>query len=77
MRDKVKLIMSQIFGINPTDIPEDASPDTILAWDSPTHLNLIMALEEEFAVRFTDEQMVEMLNLDLIVETIKEIFPEN
>jgi acyl carrier protein len=42
-------------------------------WDSLRHMNLVVALEEEFRVRFTDQQIDELLSLRLILLTLKEL----
>lgn len=71
MKDKVKEIIARVFNLEANSIGDDASPDNILHWDSLNHMNLIVSLEEEFDIRFTDEEIIEMLNLELIVYTIK------
>ncbi|NCI49077.1 acyl carrier protein [Sediminibacterium roseum] len=73
MKDKIKLIMASVFELSPDQIGDDASPDTILVWDSLRHMNLVTVLEEEFDIRLTDEQITEMLNLDLVVFTVNEV----
>lgn len=35
-------------------------------------MNLVVALEEEFHIQFSDEQMMEMLSLPLVVCVVKE-----
>ena len=72
MKNKVKKIFAVVFNLELNTIKDDASPDNILNWDSLNHMNLIVSLEEEFNIRFTDEEIGEMLNLDLIEITIKE-----
>ena len=73
MVDKVKQIMAQVFEVPLDTVPDDASPDTIKSWDSLRHMNLVLAMEEEFGVQFTDEQIVQMLSLELIVHTLQEV----
>ena len=72
MKDKVKKIVASVFNLEVDSIKDDASPDNILNWDSLNHMNLIVSLEEEFKVRFTDEEISEMLNLELILYTIQQ-----
>jgi acyl carrier protein len=67
MRDKIKQIMSAIFDVPVDEITDSSSPDTIEKWDSLNHLNLVSSLEEEFDVRFSDEEITEMLNFQLII----------
>jgi acyl carrier protein len=74
MKDKVKKIIASVFNLEFGSIQDNASPDSISNWDSLNHMNLVVSLEEEFNIRFTDEEISEMLNLDLIVFTIKQKF---
>ena len=62
----LRQVMADVFGLNPDDIRPDASIDTIEAWDSLKHLNLVLALEERFEISFTEEETVEILNYELI-----------
>ena len=73
MEEKIKKIMSDIFFINISDITENSSQDTIENWDSIGNLNLVTALEEEFEINFTDDQIIEMLNFKLVCEITKEV----
>ena len=41
-------------------------------WDSLRHLNLVLALEAEFDISFTEEQTVEILNYPLIRIVLEE-----
>lgn len=72
MRDKLFKIISQIMDIPVEHINEDSSPDTVEKWDSLQHMNLILALEEEFDIQFSDDEVVEMLSVELILLTLKE-----
>ncbi|MBI3793125.1 MAG: acyl carrier protein [Nitrospinae bacterium] len=71
--DRVRNVLSAVLGVPADSIGEFASPQTLEAWDSLKHMNLVLALEEEFGVSFSDEQMLEMLNFKLIVATVQEI----
>ena len=66
MEDKIKEVFSNIFGTPLNEINGQSSPDTIENWDSINHMKLITALEEEFDVEFTDEEILEMQNVKLI-----------
>lgn len=69
---KLKEVMSRVFKVSIEMITEDASPDTIENWDSLRHMSLVLALEEEFDVGFTDDQVVEILSYKLIKIVLKE-----
>ncbi len=71
MEEKIKQIMSNIFFINILDINESSSQETIENWDSIGNLNLVTSLEEEFEITFNDEEIIEMLNFKLVVDTVE------
>ena len=56
--------MAAVFGED--RIEDTASVDTIENWDSLRHINLIVALEEEFGVRFNEEDIPDMTNFRTI-----------
>jgi acyl carrier protein len=72
MESRIKTIMANVFLIDESEIKENASPDSIPQWDSIGHLNLITSLEEEFDIIFSEEQIIEMLNLPLVIEITRE-----
>ena len=39
------------------DVTGESSPETIESWDSVHHLNLVLALEEEYGFEFSPEEM--------------------
>jgi acyl carrier protein len=71
MEQRIKSVMASVFTCDVSEIGENASPDTIEQWDSLKHMNLIVSLEEEFGVTFSEDEIVEMLNYKLIRETLK------
>ena len=72
MEDRIKEVMAAVFEIPVYEITDESSPDNIESWDSLKHMNLILALEEEFGVQFTDTEILEMLNIKLIISIISE-----
>jgi acyl carrier protein len=70
---KIKKIMSMVFEVPLESISDDASTDSIENWDSLRHLNLILALEEEFGVSIPDEEVGNLVNYKLIEITINEL----
>jgi acyl carrier protein len=69
---KLKEVMAKVFSVPPDFITPDASPDTVENWDSLRHMNLVLALEQEFGVELTDDQVVEILTYSLIKLVLRE-----
>jgi acyl carrier protein len=68
----LRQLMADVFGMDPKEINDEASIDTIEAWDSHRHLNLVLALEERFDVSLTEQETVEILNFELIRAVLRE-----
>lgn len=62
--------MSQVFRVPEDQIHEDASPQTISHWDSLSHMNLVIALEEAFAIQFQDQEIVQMTSYEAILSKV-------
>lgn len=71
---KVKIleVMSNVFEVELSILNEDTSIDNIDNWDSIRHLNLILALEEEFKITIPDEEVGDLVNYKLIELIINE-----
>ena len=61
MENRIKKVMSVVFEVPLKTINEKSSPETIESWDSLKHMNLVVALEEEFDIEFNDDEIL-MLN---------------
>ncbi len=70
MENSIKRVMADVFGIDIGLINGNSSPDDIENWDSLKHMNLIVALEEEFDIEFNDDDIGNLLNFQLISHTI-------
>lgn len=72
MKDRIKEVIASVFGVEISEIDDNTSSDTLDFWDSLRHMNLIVALEEEFGIEFNDEEIVEMTDYKLIKAIIQE-----
>lgn len=70
MDHRIKEIMGTIFEVPADDITDDSSPDSIVLWDSLKHMQLVVALEEEFSVQFSDDEIVGMQKYLLLKEIV-------
>jgi acyl carrier protein len=71
MEARIKKAMADVFNIHINSINGGSSPDNIENWDSLKHMNLIVALEEEFEIELTDEEIDDSMSYALIVNILK------
>jgi acyl carrier protein len=72
MRERVQRTMSDFFALGPGELPEDPSVETLAAWDSLHHLELMLGLELEFGVQISTEAMPDLTSLEAIEEYLTE-----
>jgi acyl carrier protein len=73
MRDQIIVVVSQVLGIPADSITDRTSPETVDTWDSLRHMDLVLALEEAFGIRLSDERILELLDVGAIVRTVEEL----
>ena len=65
--------MATLLTVDVTAIDSEASMDTIPTWDSLRHMNLVLALEEEFKVSIPDEDAGNITSYKLITLVLEEL----
>lgn len=64
--EDVKAAIASTFDIPVEAVGADSSSQTIEQWDSIGHINLVMALEQRLALKFTLEEIMEMKSIGAI-----------
>ena len=72
MEERLKKIMSRVFGVPVESINNDSSLDTIDDWDSITHMNLALAIEQAFDITLEPDEIIELLSFELILAILKD-----
>jgi acyl carrier protein len=62
----LKQVIATMLNMDAASINEDSSMDNVPNWDSLRHMNLILALEEEFKVSIPDEDAGNITSYKLI-----------
>ena len=70
IEDRIKNTMSAVFEIPIQEINDESSSDTVVSWDSLKHMNLVIALEEEFEMEFSESEIPAITNYKAIKEVI-------
>lgn len=72
MEERVKQVMGDVLDLDPDSIDGDTTMDSVESWDSLTHINLCLSLEQDFQVSFTVPEMEAMLSYEDIVRVLAE-----
>jgi acyl carrier protein len=60
----LKQVLAEIFELDPSTIDGTMSIDNVELWDSLQHISMIVSVEQEFGVRFSEEEMAELLSYE-------------
>jgi acyl carrier protein len=71
--EKIKNVLSAILSVPAASIDDKFSSDTCSEWDSLKHMNLVLALEEEFQVQIPDEEVGNMTSYKIIKLVLEEL----
>jgi acyl carrier protein len=68
--DRVRGIAADVLEVPLAQVALNSSPETITTWDSIHHLNLVLALEQEFSVQLEPEEIDQIGSIESVVAII-------
>ena len=68
--DRVRTIAADVLQLPASQISEQSSSQNISTWDSVHHLNLVLALEQEFNLQFEPEEIDQMNSIQQILAVL-------
>ena len=69
--EQIRGIASDLFNVPENGIEAASSPETIEAWDSTQHLNLVLAIEEKFHLQLSPEEIEQMKSIGDVTRLIE------
>jgi acyl carrier protein len=71
MSNKLQLLLSKIFDLNEGQISDDLTRDDVSKWDSLTHMELVTALESEFMIALSIDEIMKLDSVRSIKQILK------
>ncbi len=68
--EKLTEIFRDVFDDDSLILREDMTPEDIEDWDSLEQVNLVMAIEKKFRIRFNMEEANKFGNISKIIDTV-------
>ena len=66
----IRTLAADVLGVRRSEIDGNSTPQHLDSWDSISHVSLVMAIEEQFGVAFTPEEITEMESIGRIAELL-------
>ena len=76
MEDQLKEIMADILDVDEGDITNEFAPESTNNWDSFNNLRLITAIEEEFEIKLSMDEIGKMVNFGAVKEAVSSHLPQ-
>lgn len=64
-------LLGDVLGVDPVNLSEESSPDTVAEWDSLNHLMVVTAIEGEFDISISIDEAVAMRSIAAIREQLR------
>lgn len=68
--ERLQEVFRDVFDDDEIVITKDTTADDIESWDSLTHVQLIVAVEKEFSVKFSTVEVMKLKNVGEFIELI-------
>jgi len=70
VRERIVKVFAEVFSLPAALVAAGVAPDTVKGWDSARHVELVVALEEQFGCFFEPEDVPELISLERMEEII-------
>jgi acyl carrier protein len=67
---RVRDITAVVLGLDPRTINDASSSQTMPAWSSLAHMNLVLALEDEFGIEFEERIIPEVMSFRRLCDAL-------
>lgn len=70
MLDRIRDVMIDTFDLDELELTRDTTANDVEDWDSLSHIRLVVALEREFGVKFSNAEIERLENVGDLVDAI-------
>ena len=67
----VRQVMADVLDLDPAAITDATSVENTPRWDSANHIQLVLALEEEFSISFDVAELESMVSFGAVMRTLQ------
>ena len=68
--EKLNEIFCDVLDLDEVELNDETSAEDIEEWDSLSHIQLIVAIEKEFIIKFTSKEIMSWKNVGEMIDCI-------
>lgn len=65
-------VLARVFGVDPRELTDDASPDSIATWDSLAHMTMLMELERIYGLSIAPVDAIEVRSVGAVKAMLRD-----
>ena len=69
--DRIKRVVASVFGVPENSVTAQSSNTTIPNWDSLNIINLMIAIESEFGITLSVDEVTDLLSVEKIQQLLQ------
>ena len=73
MDEKIRSILAQVLKTSADDVGAHTAIGGVRGWDSTAHMRIVLAVEDEFGIELTENQIIEMTSFEKIHEIVRKL----
>ncbi len=70
--ERIRVILQDVFGVDPQDVTEDTTYQDVPDWDSMNHIIMIATIEDELGVHFELDDYLDLKSVRKLLDYIEE-----
>ena len=70
--ERVRQVAADVFNVDIHEITEESTPELVENWDSLQQLTYLLSLESEFRIKFSTEEMGDILKIKTAVQIVRD-----
>lgn len=68
---KIESVVTEILGRPVSGLSDSTTAESIDGWDSLSHIQIVVALEKEFSIRFSAAELIDYQNIGALADGIE------
>ena len=76
IRHRTRAALARVLKVPPESISDSASQTDLGNWDSVRHMNVVLALENDFDIEFGDDELPKLTSLPQLVDAVEKHLTE-
>ena len=71
IKQRVRAALARTLKVDASAISDSTSQTDLSDWDSVRHMNVVLAVENDFDIQFDDAELPKLTSLSLIVDAVE------